>query len=79
MSGGHFNYNEIHLIDISENIERSIAENMDHGMSDDVIKCMKDIKNQVDKLYKLLHAADYLYSSDIGEQEFLDRYQSFNK
>ena len=43
MSGGHFNYNEIHLIDISENIERSIAENMDHGMSDEVIKCMKDI------------------------------------
>lgn len=79
MSGGHFNYAEFSLVEISEILEESLANNIEHGMSEDIIKCVKDIKNQTDTLYKILHELDYLYSSDIGEESFLERYQELTK
>lgn len=85
ISGGHYDYKQHVLDDIADTIESDIENNnktwddgwgevSGHDMPSDVIARMTIIKNELRKLSKLVHAADWLYSGDDSVKTFLKKF-----
>lgn len=81
MSGGHYNY-EQHCIN---NIIDVITDDLDFNVGDDpaewypdmpndVIIRMKELKQKLELVAKLVHEADWLYSGDTGPETFCIQY-----
>lgn len=85
MSGGHYDYDQFRLDNIADTIESDIENNnktwndgwgeqSGYGMPSDVIARMTIIKNELHKLSRLVHAADWLYSGDTGVETFVQKF-----
>lgn len=79
MSGGHFDHVHSRVRSFVEDLERDIRNNAVpnsdgdvYNFSPAVIGVLTSIQAQAEKLAILMKAADYLYSSDISENSFLE-------
>lgn len=74
MSGGHFDYKQYHLGEISESIQRVIEENEDRWKySDDTIAEFKGAVHILKMAQVYAHRIDWLLSADDGEKCFHER------
>ena len=84
MSGGHFDYNQFLLNDISDEIEHLISKNGKHRIdelgyditqhySEETIKRFKEAAIAVRKAFVYIHRIDWLVSDDDGEESFHER------
>lgn len=81
MSGGHFEYKDVFLQDISDELKQVILDNNSDNLDDDrynfsysdeVIIELNKISEQAETLGQLLHHADWLLSGDDSEETFLN-------
>ena len=89
MSGGHFNYLQLHLLDIKEQLSYILndPENLEHikgNISDTehysqeenyqaTVDGMVKLKEDIQELFDKIHALDYFLSGDSDVQGFLEK------
>jgi len=77
MSGGHFNYDEVYLVHIAEQIEEDIASNIsDTGYQRYIPETIARLKTMAKGLYRLeelIHRYDYVANGDTSETHFLEK------
>lgn len=79
MSGGHYNYSSFHIQEIAEQIEQDINENEKHCMTYEVLTRMRTLRDRLNDIAVAVHNADYLYSGDISEETFIERFDNNHK
>ncbi len=86
MSGGHFDYAYCYLSDINTRLKEDIANNhkideygYSHNYSGETIKKLKEITNYLDLAEQYMYAAEWLYSGDFGEDDFLEHCEEQEK
>ena len=85
MSGGHFDYKQYVMNDISSELEKyidNIGKKDEWGhvieYSPEIVEKFKIIKNILDITRDLVHHTDWLISGDTGEDKFIkDTEESF--
>ena len=80
MSGGHFDYNQHRINDISDSIEQLIIDNnipdefgYTHSFSPEIIKQFTKAKKILDIAAIYAHRIDWLVCGDDGEESFFKR------
>ena len=75
MSGGHFDYQEHRISDITDEIEDIITNNDDKQVySDETIKKFREAVLTLRKAAAMAHRIDWLVSGDEGEESFHRRW-----
>lgn len=72
MSGGYFNYNEVSLAEISEQLHELLREES-HNFSSEAKAIIKDTYVYVELAYAYLHNVDKFLSADISEYSLQSR------
>lgn len=79
MSGGHFDYAFCVVADFNSQLKKEIENNKkedeygySHNYSNETIKKLKYITNYLDLAEQYMYAAEWLYSGDFGEDDFLE-------
>jgi hypothetical protein len=74
MSGGHYNYYQNYIKDITYNIEEVLKYPKDYYIKkDETIQAMKEGLLCLRKAYIYAQRIDWMLSGDDGEDTFLDR------
>lgn len=80
MSGGEFDYKQFHIDEIADSLERTIANNkikneydFCNDFSDETIAKLQETADLLKKVSTMVHHADWLISSDIGEETYHER------
>ena len=81
MSGGSFNYAYSRVNLFAEALEQRIIDRFKKNQwgetpndwSDEVIDRMRDIQIEAERFAEVMRAVEWLYSSDIGEDTFMER------
>lgn len=80
MSGGYFDYKELHIQYIANELEETIEsqksrlENNDLGLySKEMIEEMERVLKRLKEDYVLIHHLDYLLDGDIDENDYFER------
>lgn len=82
MSGGYFNGQEYHMLDIAEYIEDAIEQKRQTGWFDDDTpeqykKCVshfEEARQALLRAYEMVKCIDYLLKCDLGMESFLERW-----
>lgn len=77
MSGGCFNYNQYHLLNIKEDIDKELLREDSYITNDFSRKAVRDIASDLEAMYYVLHALDYWLEGDTGEKDFTKAYNLF--
>lgn len=78
MSGGTFEYKEQYIYDIACAMDLELYRNITHTdnkLKPETVKAIRKITKQMFKLYKQVHAVDYFFACDSGEESFLKTLQ----
>ena len=82
MGGGHFDYQNHVLFEITESIDVAIINNNVKNDSDfcteysnDTLEKFRFVSKQLHLLNDLVHHVDYLLSGDLGEDSFNERWK----
>lgn len=73
MSGGTWDYRNLHMGDIAEDLE--LRSNDEDLYSEETRSLMKQLAFNTKLIGECLHDADYLIAGDIGEEDFNERTQ----
>lgn len=71
MSGGHFGYQDRHLEDIVEQLDKDIEYNV-HKLQPETIEYLKRMSSDLDVLRVLLNEYDLAVCGDTSEEKFLE-------
>ena len=84
MSGGYFDYKELHIQYIANELEETIEiqksklENNATGhYSKEMIEEMERVLKRLQEDYTLIHHLDYLLDGDIDENDYFERVKDF--
>ena len=84
MSGGYFDYKELHIQYIANELEETIEiqksklENNAPGhYSKEMIEEMERVLKRLQEDYTLIHHLDYLLDGDIDENDYFERVKDF--
>ncbi len=85
MSGGYFDYDEFHIDQIADQIERVIANNSkqdEYGFafnySKDTLSILEYAVQQLKRASTMVHRIDWLFSGDDGEETFTEKWSTDN-
>ena len=73
MSGGHYAYRDFCIENIASDITKDIDEN-EYEMSEETLSRMRILRDMLNTVSQLVNLADYLYSSDISQETFIERF-----
>lgn len=85
MSGGFFDYQQYHIQDIAEDIDKLIASNDDQtkdewgetkgrGYPPEIIERFKETSHTLKQAGEMAQRVDWLVSDDDGEESFMSRW-----
>lgn len=81
MSGGHFNYQQNIVMDLSEQVARLVQGNTDpddfgyvRGYSDETLEKFEECAETLARAGEMLRRVDWLVSDDDGEDDFHRRW-----
>ncbi len=85
MSGGYFDYDEFHITQIADQIERVIVNNTkqdEYGFafnySKDTLSILEYAVQQLKRVATMIHRIDWLLSGDDGEKTFTEKWSKDN-
>ena len=73
MSGGSFNYAFCRVIEFVEELQRKIKYGRFRNYSPEVIAKLQGIAKDAERTAQLMREAEWLYSGDTSEDDFLER------
>jgi hypothetical protein len=86
MSGGSFDYYCFHISQFAEELQNKIDENdkkdeygCSYSFKLETLKKLQDAQKIIEQAGKLAKDIEWLYSGDIGEETFEERFEKYTK